>query len=372
MAEEWAARGGGIWAAADLLSPMAVRVAATLRLADHIAAGTRTAQALAETVHADRDVLGRLLDHLVSAGVLSSTGDGSYDLTEMGGYLRDEEPEGMRAVLDIEGAIGRAELGLIHLLHTVRTGEPAFPQQYGRTFWEDLSVDDERAESFDALMGARLATVAPAVAAAYPWGNLRHLIDVGGGDGSMLISILQAHGGLRGTVLDLPGPVSRAGKAITAAGLDDRADAVAGSFFEELPAGADGYLLSSILHNWDDASAARILRRCADAVPATGSVLVVDYFTDQNAMTENDLRMLCYFGGRQHSVEQLGELAGTVGLGIVSTAPAGRFSVVELRASDGPRSRLPGTPSAGVGSAGAGPGGVHPGVDASGGDEPVV
>ncbi|CAL9642139.1 methyltransferase [Streptomyces sp. enrichment culture] len=332
MTEGTTARGGGLWAAADLLTPMAVRVAATLRLADHIAAGTRTTEALAEAVHADQDALGRLMDHLVTAGVLSSTGPATYDLTTMGRYLCEGEPEGMRSLLDIEGALGHAELSLVHLLHTVRTGEPAFPQQYGIPFWEDLSADDERAESFDALMGARLAAHAPAVAEAYPWGALRHVVDVGGGDGSMLITILGTHPDLRGTVVDLPGPVRRAAKAIAAAGLDHRADAVAGSFFDALPAGADGYLLSSILHNWDDASAARILRRCADAASTTGRVLVVDYFDDRSVQTEGDLRMLGYFGGRQHTLEQLGELAGTVGLRIASVTPAGRYSVVELRA----------------------------------------
>ncbi|MGP2438566.1 methyltransferase [Streptomyces sp. JW3] len=333
MAEVKPARGGGIWAAADLLTPMAIRVAATLRLADHIAAGTRTTKALAAAVLADQDVLGRLLDHLVSAGVLSRTGTAGYDLTDMGRHLCDGEPEGMRAVLDIEGALGHAELSLVHLLHTVRTGEPAFAQQYGLTFWDDLSANDGRAESFDALMGARLRAHAPAVAAAYPWGQLRHLVDVGGGDGSMLITILQDHGELRGTVVDLPGPVRRAGKAIAAAGLDHRAGAVAGSFFDELPAGADAYLLSSILHNWDDSAAARIMRRCAEAASTTGRVLVVDYFTDQSIMTEGDLRMLCYFGGRQHSLEQLGEMAGSAGFEITSVTPAGRLAVVELRAS---------------------------------------
>ncbi|MFF8773516.1 methyltransferase [Kitasatospora sp. NPDC015120] len=330
MAEETTARGGGIWAAADLVTPMAIRVAATLRLADHIAAGTRTAEALAEAVHADRDVLGRLLDHLVTAGVLSGA-EGAYELTAMGRYLCEGQPDAMQSVLDIEGALGHAELSLVHLLHTVRTGEPAFPQQYGVTFWEDLSADDGRAESFDSLMGARLAVHASAVAGAYPWGRLRHLVDVGGGDGSMLITILQAHHTLHGTVLDLAGPVRRAGKAIAAAGLDHRARTVAGSFFDELPADGDGYLLSSILHNWDDASAARIMRRCADAAATTGSVFVVDYFNNQSIQTEGDLRMLCYFGGRQHSLEQLGGLAGSAGLGIVSVLPAGRMSVVELR-----------------------------------------
>jgi hypothetical protein len=332
MAEETTARGGGLWAAADLVTPMAVRVAATLRLADHIAAGTRTAGALAEAVHADQDALGRLMDHLVTAGVLSSNGPDAYDLTTMGRYLCEGEPEGMRSILDVEGALGHAELSLIHLLHTVRTGEPAFPQQYGMAFWDDLSANDERAESFDALMGARLTAHAPAVAEAYPWGTLRHVVDVGGGDGSMLITILRTHPDLRGTVVDLPGPVRRAAKAIAAAGLDHRADAVVGSFFEALPVGADGYLLSSILHNWDDASAARIMRRCADAASTTASVLVVDYFNDQSVQTEGDLRMLGYFGGRQHTLEQLGELAGAAGLRITSVTPAGRYSIVELRA----------------------------------------
>jgi len=310
---------------------MAVRVAATLRLADHITTGTRTTAALAAAVDADQDALGRLLDHLVTAGVLSHAGNDTYDLTALGDHLRDDHPDEMRPVLDLEGAIGRAELCLVHLLHTVRTGEPAFPRQYGLEFWDDLSADDGRAASFDALMGARLVAHAPAVAAGYPWASLGHVVDVGGGDASLLIAILRAHGDLRGTVIDLPGPVRRAEKAIAAAGLDHRANAEVGSFFDALPSGAGGYLLSSILHNWDDAAAARIVRRCADAAPVTGRVLVVDYFNDQGVQTEGDLRMLCYFRGRQHTLDQLGELAGSAGLQVTSITPAGRLSIVELR-----------------------------------------
>jgi hypothetical protein len=127
--------------------------------------------------------------------------------------------------------------------------------------------------------------------------------------------------------------VRRAEKAIAAAGLDQRAVAEVGSFFDPLPAGADGYLLSSILHNWDDAAAVRILRRCVDAAAETGRVLVVDYFDDQAVQTEGDLRMLCYFGGRQHTLEQLGALAASAGLRVTSVTPAGRLSIVELRPS---------------------------------------
>lgn len=336
MAGEATGWGGTLWAAADLVTPMAIRVAATLRLADHIAAGARTAEALAAAVDADRDALGRLLRHLVTAGVLSRAGAGAYTLTALGEQLRDDDPAGLRPWLDLDGAIGRADLCFVQLLHTVRTGEPAFPRQFGRAFWDDLAADPERAASFDALMGSRLEEDAPAVAAGYPWGALGHVVDVGGGNASLLIAILRAHGGLRGTVIDLPGPVARADQAIASAGLAGRAGTRAGSFFDALPAGAGGYLLSGVLHDWDDVDAARILQRCADAASDTGRVLVVDHVSesqDTTSDTEGDLRMLCYVHGRERTLDQLGELAERTGLRITSVAPAGTRSIIELRPS---------------------------------------
>jgi 2,7-dihydroxy-5-methyl-1-naphthoate 7-O-methyltransferase len=333
MAEETGGWGGGLWAAADLVTPMAIRVAATLRLADHIAAGTRTADALAAVVEADPDALERLLRHLVTAGVLSRTDAGAYDLTALGAHLRDDDPDGVRPWLDLAGAIGRADLCFVELLHSVRTGEPAFPVRFGRSFWDDLSADPGRAASFDALMGARLMADAPVVAAAYPWGALGEVVDVGGGNGSLLIAILRAHGDLRGTVVDLAGPVSRAEQAIAAAGLGARASARVGSFFDPLPAGAGGYLLSGVLHDWDDEHARRILRRCADAAAGGGKVLVVDHIVDDRdgvPDTEGDLRMLCYIRGRERSLDELGELARSAGLRVGSVTPAGSRSIAEL------------------------------------------
>src|SRR3954469_25095665 len=305
MAEEATGWGGRLWAAADLVTPMAIRVAATLRLADHIAAGTCTAEALAAAVDADRDALARLLAHLVTAGVLAPAGADTYGLTDLGDELRDDDPAGVRPWLDLEGAIGRADLCFVELLHTVRTGEPAFPHRFGRPYWEDLSADPERAASFDALMGARLGADAPAVAAAYPWGALGSVVDVGGGDGTLLLAVLRTHADLRGTVVDLAGPVARAQQAIASAGLGERADARAGSFFDELPAGAGGYLLSGVLHDWDDEPALRILQRCADAAAETGRVLVVDHYGDAQRTpdTEGDLRMLCYVRGRERTLD---------------------------------------------------------------------
>jgi hypothetical protein len=311
-----------LWTAADLVTPMAIRVAATLRLADRIATGTRTSEALAAETEVDPDALRRVLDHLVTAGVLTRS-DG-YGLTAMGEELRDAE--GIRAWLDLEGAIGRADLCFTELLHTVRTGEPAFERRFGRPYWEDLSADSALSASFDALMGARLVADAPEVAAAYPWDTLGHVVDVGGGDGSLLIAILRAHPGLRGTVFDLAGPASRAEQAINSAGLGDRAGAQAGSFFDALPTGAGGYVLSGVLHDWDDEHAARILGRCAET---SGTTLVVDHFGAARN-TEGDLRMLCYVQGRERTLDQLSALAGTVGLQLGDVVPAGSRSIVEF------------------------------------------
>lgn len=333
MGDEASGWGGALWAAADLVTPMAIRVAATLRLADQIAAGTRTDEALAAAAHAEPDALRRLLGHLVTAGVVSRAETGDYRLTGLGEQLRDDAPGGLRAWLDLEGAIGRADLCFVELLHTVRTGEPAFPRHFGRDYWDDLSADPDRAASFDALMGGRLVEEAPALAAAYPWGGLGHVVDVGGGNGTLLIAILRAHEHLRGTVIDLAGPVARAEEAIAAAGLGDRAEARAGSFFDALPAGAGGYLLSGVLHDWDDEHAARILRRCADAAGETGKVLVVEHVANVQGATrdtEGDLRMLCYVRGRERTLDELGELAASAGLRVGSTGPGGQHSIIEL------------------------------------------
>jgi hypothetical protein len=318
---------------ADLATPMAVRVAATLRIADHIAGGRRTAPELAEASGADAGTLDRVLRHLVTVGLLRRDGPDGYALTGRGQALRDDHPAGLRAMLDLERAIGRADLSFVQLLHTVRTGEPAFPAQFGRSFWDDLAADPARSASFDEQMAADVTAWAPGIVAAHDWGSLGHLIDVGGGNGALLAALLRRHPELRGTVLDLPGAAEAARRALAAAGLADRGDAVAGSFFDPLPPGAGGYLLCAILHDWDDRAARAILRRCAEAAGPGGRVFVVEKLvTEADARTEMDLRVLAYFGGRERDLDQLSALAAAAGLRVAAVHPAGATPVVELAA----------------------------------------
>lgn len=330
---EW---GGPLWRAADLITPMALRVAATLRVADAIAAGVTSGPELAGRLAVAADPLVRVLDHLVTAGFLRRDEDGAYALTDAGQWLRDDHPQGIRAWIDLEGALGHADTSVVELLHTVRTGEPAFPRRFGRGFWEDLAEHPGRAASFDALMGHQEAAEAPSVAAAYDWAALGEVVDVGGGDGSLLIALLRAHPTLRGTVLDLASPAATAARALAAAGLADRGRAQAGSFFEPLPGGAGGYILSRVIHDWDDDHARRILRNCAHAARPDGKVLVIqDTGGSESVSTEMDLRMLAYVLGRERSLDELTELARDAGLKLGTVTPARLRSIIEFLPDDG-------------------------------------
>ncbi|MGW1296303.1 methyltransferase [Streptomyces sp. NPDC002533] len=318
---------------AGLGTPMAIRVAATLRIADHIAAGLRTTGELAQAAGAHPGALGRLLRYLTVRGVLDRDDDGAHTLTPLGEALREDHPAGIRAWFDIEGA-GRGELSFVELLHSVRTGEAAFPVRYGRAYWEDLTDDADRAASFNKLLGQDVAVRAPGVVEGFDWGTLGHVVDVGGGDGSLLARLLEAYPELRGTVVDLPDAALTAEKTFAAAGLGDRADAVAGSFFDALPAGAGGYVLSLILHDWDDGDAVTILRRCAEAAGDTGSVFVIESTGSAGdaPRTGMDLRMLCVYGAKERTVADFAALAPAAGLRVAAVHSAGPSAIIELTA----------------------------------------
>jgi hypothetical protein len=323
-----------LFVAADLVTPMALRVAATLRLADHLAAGASAAGTLADAVGADADALDRLLHHLAVVGVVERAADGGYSLTARGHVLRDDHESGLRRVLDAEGSIGRGDLAFVQLLHSVRSGAAAFPVQFGEEFWSDLARDPARTADYDAQMGRDVRAWAPAVLAALDWSAYRHVMDVGGGNGTLLAVLLREHPALCGTVFDQPATAAGAHGTLAAAGLADRGSVVGGSFFDPLPRGADVYLLCAVLHDWDDARAGAILQRCADAAGPGGRVVVVEKTGAEGASpsTAMDLRVLVYFGGRERDVDALTALATDVGMTLRSLHRDGDLSVLTFSA----------------------------------------
>ncbi|WP_066365287.1 methyltransferase [Herbidospora mongoliensis] len=315
----------GIWELADLITPMAIRTAAHLRLADHLAKAPRAASDLAELTATDEDALTRLLAHLVHIGVLERSGD-RYHLTDLGDPLRDDHPDGFRAFADPASMIGRGDLALIHLPHSVKTGEAAYPRLYGADFWADARA---QAADYDHQMGLDVSADAPDIADAFDWGSLGHVVDVGGGDGTLLEVLLDRFPELTGQVFDQPATAATAARRLERFG--PRASAVAGSFFEKVPAKAGGYLLTAIVHDWDEPKSIAILRTVAEAAGPGGRVFVIEKVTGDQVGTRMNLRILVYMTGKERGVTELAALGTTAGLDHVATHASGSMSVVEFR-----------------------------------------
>jgi hypothetical protein len=307
---------------ADLATPMAIRVAATLSLVERAGSAGATAEQLASETGTTTPALRCLLDHLVTIGVFDLDAESDrYRPTNLGAQMSEDAPEGIKPLLDINSAGGRAELAFVDLLGTIVTGAPAYVHRYEREFWADLDARPELRRSFDAQMNWRFRVQAAQIAERFDWSRFSEILDVGGGDGNVLTAIMHAHPDLRGRVLDLSPTATAAADRFAAAGLDDRAGAVSGSFFDPLPAGADAYLLCDILHDWDDDHARTILTGCRRAAAPNGTVVVIEPVRGQGAGTAMDLFMLMCFGGRERTVDELAGLAADCGLVLHGSGP---------------------------------------------------
>ena len=309
----------------DLCTPWCLHVAATLRIADHIAAGTGDIAPLASTSGAHRESLARVLRHLVSKGVFEEPSPGRFALNDLARGLL-EEP--VRVGLDLDGIGGRMARSWSTLLPAVRTGRPAYHEVFGRGFWEDLESHPDIAASFDALMGPGHGTPDPRVLLEESdWLAVRTVVDVGGGTGSLLAEVLRSRAGVQGILVDMPRAVAGSPAVFQQAGVADRVKTVAQSFFDPLPAGADLYLLKSVLSDWPDREAAAILKRCAEAARPGGRVVVVNGVTP-GENPDPELLMLVLVGGKQRTLREFEALAREAGLQVRAAGQqAGRFLV---------------------------------------------
>ncbi|MFB7719014.1 methyltransferase [Nocardia sp. NPDC056100] len=301
----------------DVIAPWAMRVAATLGLADHIGAGVTTIPELAIVAGADPDALRRLMRFLVVRGVFREIDTGSYALGPSAQLLKADHPAGRHKWLDLSGAGAVLDATYVGLLDSIRTGEPAYERVHGLSFWEHLSAEPALAASFDTLM-AENASWFGEVSAAYDWTGIEQIVDVGGGTGALLADVLAAQPHLSGVLLDLPDTVAAAEAILDAAGVRERARVIGASFFDPWPPGAQVYLLSHVLHDWNDEDARRILRRGAEAIGEGGRLLLIERLADDEPdellATKMDLRMLVLVGGRERGAGDFACLAGDVGL----------------------------------------------------------
>ncbi|HVY68386.1 MAG TPA: methyltransferase, partial [Verrucomicrobiae bacterium] len=207
-------------ALADLRTPWALRVVVTLRIADHITAGRDELSQLARVTGSDAVWLGRVMRHLVEKGVFTEPARDQFALNEP---ARELLSPGCKVGLDLAGIGGRMAHAWGTLLSAVKTGAPAYQELFGKPFWEDLEANPTVAASFDELMGpAGHGKPDPEVLPNGDWSEVRTVVDVGGGTGSLLAEILRARPRVRGILVDLPNTVARSAFTFSTAGVSDR------------------------------------------------------------------------------------------------------------------------------------------------------
>jgi hypothetical protein len=309
----------------------ALHVAATLGLSDLLSAGPRTAAELAVTTASHEPSLLRLLRALAALDVYERRADGAFALTDLGAALCRDAPGSVAAWARVVGR-PHHQAAWAGLIHSVRTGENAFTALYGETVWQYRSSRPEEQELFDAAMTGVTAAVASAVTAAYDFGRFSRIVDVGGGQGELLATVLQRYPALLGVLFDQPGVVQGAGTLLAEHGVADRCDVLAGDFFQAVPDGADAYLLKSVIHDWADEESIAILRVCRRATPPHGRLLLVEQLLDEGPdpvrAAFSDLNMLVAPGGQERTRAEYGTLLSAAGFRLEDAVATGTDSFV--------------------------------------------
>jgi DNA-binding transcriptional ArsR family regulator len=312
----------------------AISVMARLGVADVLADGPQEVAEIARRVGAHESALYRVLRALGDVGVVTELDDRSFALTPLGALLRSDVPGSLRGWATMVGMPFHRH-SWTDLYETVRTGEPAFDRVYGTQFFDYLAEHPEDAAIFDTAMAVVSTREAASIIGAYDFGRLGTIVDVGGGRGGLLAAILSAHPHLRGVLFDTPTVVSGAHGELSRAGVSNRCRVVSGDFFDSVPEGGDAYLLSNVIHNWDDDQAVTILRTCRAAMADTACLLIAETVLPQGRQPSpaklTDVQMLVLItGGCQRTEAEFRALLDRAGLRLVRIVPdSGRFDLVE-------------------------------------------
>ena len=292
--------------------------AAKLQLADLLKDGPRDVEELARAAQVQGPALYRLLRALASVGVFAETKDKRFKLTNLGATLRRDLPGSMRAMA-IHHSLGYRERAWEQLLHGLQTGEVPFVKAHGRSYFEYLERHPEEFAIFNESMRSVSSGEDRAVASAYRFSGLRTVVDVGGGHGSLLATILQANPKLNGVLFDQPSDGMRAEqhRQLTSNGVAERCLIEAGDFFQGVPKGGDVYIFKRVLHDWDDEQCVKILGNCCAAMSERGRVLVIESVIprgnkpDRGKLTDMQMFVI---GGRERTREEFASLLRQAGL----------------------------------------------------------
>jgi hypothetical protein len=310
----------------------AISTVATLGIADHLRDGPLPPSTLAVRVGADPSALYRVLRALASKGVFAEDEEGRFSLTARAEPLRSDVPGSQRAYAMMLGTQWHWR-SWGELLHSVRSGKPAFDHVFGQPVFAYYADHPEAQRMAAAALTSRSATENDAIVRSYDFVG-RAVVDIAGGEGSLLAAILSANPDARGTLFERASVLASARSLLEKAAVAGRCALTAGDFFAAVPRGGDVYILKKVIHDWDDARAAAILRNCRAAMGETARLLLIETVVppgnEPSSAKLLDLLMLVYAGGRERTEAEYRALLAGADLDmlrIIST-PAG-INIIE-------------------------------------------
>jgi len=315
----------------------ALQVATTLEIADKLASGPKTAAELAPIIGVLEDPLYRVLRALASVGIFQELEGKQFVNTLASEMLRKNTPGTMYSMARFISEPMHFRV-YANIMHSMKTGQPAFQKTMGKAVFEYMPTDPELAELFNDAMTTFSEAIIPAALKAYDFSGIDVLVDVAGGHGGVLLAVLKQHPTMRGILMDVDHVIAGAGAKISAAGVSARCEAVVGDFFTAVPQGGDAYIMKHIIHDWDDERASVILRniRVALADKRNGRVILLESVirpgNEPDLGKLVDLEMLTYPGGRERTAEEYRQLFARSGFRmtrVVQTESA--LSVVEAQ-----------------------------------------
>jgi len=310
-----------------------VYVAAKLAIPDFLKDGAKTADELATVTNTHAPSLFRVLRALAAVNVLTQTDDYRFGNTPMSETLRSDVPGSIRA-------FAMTELGEEHypawgeLLHSVRTGGIAFDKAFGEPVWEFFAKHPDNAQIFNDAMSGITAQAQEALHGAYDFPGINTIVDVGGGHGGLITSILTRHPNMHGILFDAPVVIEGAQPKIAASTIAERCRVIGGDFFQSVPSGGDAIIMKWIIHDWNDEQSVSIMKNCHRALPDNGKLILVEAVVppgnEMHFAKFIDLNMLVMTGGRERTQAEFRQLYESAGFRLTRVVPTeSPFSVIE-------------------------------------------
>jgi len=300
-----------------------IHAVAELSVADRIGAGSKDVEDLARDCGVQPGPLRRVLRLLASRGVFREESPGFFAHTPLSETLQTGHPTSMRGWAQMTG--GPIFASFSALMLSLKTGAPAFPSVHGTSPYHYFAAHQEDRAAFAEAMGDWNRQLAQSVLSARDFAGSQLIVDVGGSFGYLLADILAENPTTRGLILDLPEIAASARERLARLGLEERCQAIGGNFFESVPSGGDIYLMSWILHNWNDEDCVKILRNCRRAIAPSGRLVTIDHViqpgNEYDFGRTSDLAMLVAFGGQERSEEEFRDLLARGGFRLMAVTP---------------------------------------------------